>query len=316
MIGKSTVRLTDGSTVTLIDSMGSDQRVVDAARTSYGGGAGDGDGVAALLDYMRRHRHTSPFEMCEVVFLLEMPIDTARQHVRHRTASMNEYSTRYKEAIDQAAAVGDGVWRTQSKTNKQGSGRGEGVVDWPAGYVLVPCADGTASLWDTSEGPERSALICEHLPADITPGRYLSMRESDIQRDTRWTYEERLRFDVAREVARKDLPMSTFTRMYWKIDLHNFLHYAGLRCDPAAQLEIRELAGAMLNVVRELFPLCVAGWEEWENHGVRFGRTEMEVVRAMLRGGGGAFADAWAARYGTPASARAIKEFENKLWGD
>ena len=152
--------------------------------------------------YLMKNRHTSPFEMCELKLHVRVPMDCWRQWIRHRTASVNEYSTRYSVAINHAATTPPHMWRTQSKDNKQGSG--------------------------------------DFLPKDV--GAALTLGEKNLHHHARKVYMARLEAGVAREQARKDLPLSTYTEAYWKIDLHNLLHFLKLRMDHHAQREIRSYA--------------------------------------------------------------------------
>src|SRR5262245_31264404 len=198
----SQYRVLDGGFVRVVDFMGSDGAVVQAARISYGEGTKQVHEDRGLIRYLMRHRHTTPFEMCEIKLHIRVPMDCWRQWIRHRTANVNEYSTRYSEAIDAAQATAPGDWRLQSATNKQGSGS----------------------------------------TAPVEIGEELSSRELALQRLAREVYQERLAAGVAREQARKDLPLSTYTEAYWKIDLHNLLHFLSLRMDSHAQHEIRSYA--------------------------------------------------------------------------
>ena len=169
--------------------MGNDASVVQAARVSYGVGTKRVRKDRGLIRYLLRHAHTTPFEMCEIKFHVRVPMDVWRQWIRHRTANVNEYSTRYSIAIDAAQQTGAGEWRLQSSINRQGS-----------------------------------ANSCSR---DV--GDKLSAEERALQRRAREVYEARLETGVAREQARKDLPLSTYTEAYWKIDLHNLLHFLRLR---------------------------------------------------------------------------------------
>src|SRR5215471_11981170 len=189
----------DDGFVCLVDVMGDDQSVVQAARVSYGEGTRKVSDDRGLIRYLMRHRHSTPFEMAEVKFLVRVPMDCWRQWIRHRTASVNEYSTRYSVAIDSTQATLPGEWRTQAEQNRQGSG--------------LP------------------------LPDDV--GKQLTEDEHHFQVTARQVYQKRLEAGVAREQARKDLPLSTYTEAYWKIDLHNLLHFLALRMDSHAQDEIR-----------------------------------------------------------------------------
>ncbi len=230
--------------VQLVDVMGSDKRVCDAARISYGQHEGDRshEENRKLLRYMMRHRHTSPFEQCEMVFIIRIPMDAWRQMIRHRTANVNEYSTRYSPAIDSAAVTAPDAWRTQATDNKQGSG---GKID-------------------------------------LAVGHRLSGAERELQDYARLVYEERIEAGVAREQARKDLPLSTYTEAYWKIDLHNLLHYLSLRLDPHAQLEIREYATVIAGAVRRHFPETWEAFEDYRLHAVTFTGPEIEGLREVI----------------------------------
>jgi thymidylate synthase (FAD) len=204
VLGKKLSVLDDGF-VRLVDYMGDDSSIVQAARVSYGKGTKQVSEDRGLIRYLMRHRHTTPFEMCEIKLHVRVPMDCWRQWIRHRTANVNEYSTRYSIAIDAAKATKPDEWRSQGFINRQGS---EGNLD-------------------RSEGDR------------------LSKREAELQAASRDVYQERLDAGVAREQARKDLPLSTYTEAYWKIDLHNLLHFLALRMEAHAQYEIREYANTI-----------------------------------------------------------------------
>ena len=192
----------DQGFVRVVDYMGADESVVQAARVSYGRGTKRLQEDRGLIRYLMRHRHTTPFEMCELKLHVRVPMDCWRQWIRHRTANINEYSTRYSEAIDAAQETPPDGWRQQSTSNKQGS-------DEPVGVSL---------------------------------GATLSREEAQLQQRAREIYYGRLAAGIAREQARKDLPLSTYTEAYWKIDLHNLLHFLDLRMEAHAQQEIRAYA--------------------------------------------------------------------------
>ena len=214
----------DDGFVCLVDVMGDDGAVVQAARVSYGEGTKKLSDDRGLIRYLMRWRHSTPFEMAELKFLVRVPMDTWRQWVRHRTANINEYSTRYSVAIDAAQSTPPDAWRTQSTSNRQGS----------AG-VLTP-AEGAA----------------------------LTESETALQAQAREVYEARLAAGVAREQARKDLPLATYTEAYWKVDLHNLLHFLALRMDAHAQKEIRDYAVTIgERIVAPLFPLT---WEAFTDY--------------------------------------------------
>ena len=201
MLGVRLPVLDDGF-VRVVDYMGGDESIVQAARVSYGAGTKRISEDRGLIRYLMRHRHTTPFEMCEIKLHVRVPMDCWRQWIRHRTANINEYSTRYSLAIDSAQGTSQEQWRRQSSANRQGS----------------------------------DAAI------DAAVGHDLSERERQLQTLAREVYEERIAAGVAREQARKDLPVSTYTEAYWKIDLHNLFNFLALRMDAHAQDEIRRYA--------------------------------------------------------------------------
>lgn len=198
--------------------------------------------------------NTTPFEMCEVKLLVQVPMDAWRQWIRHRTASTNEYSTRYSEAIDERATTRSDRWRLQAAGNRQGSG-GD-LVDWPAGF----------------EGGQV-----------VTPGEYLTDRELELHHLSEGIYKERLRFGIAREQARKDLPLSTYTQAYWKIDLHNLIHFLSLRMDSHAQFEIRSYATTIgRDIVAKLFPLTWQAFLDYVLDAIHLTTIDQEVLRRIL----------------------------------
>ena len=239
-------RVLDDGFVRVVDYMGSDAAVVQAARVSYGAGTKQVSQDRGLIRYLMRHRHSTPFEMCELKLHVRVPMDIWRQWIRHRTASVNEYSTRYSLAIDAAHATAADAWRIQAAANRQGSGA------------------------DTLD-PARGAALCA--------------AEQALQRQAREVYEERLALGVAREQARKDLPLSTYTEAYWKIDLHNLLHFLALRMDTHAQQEIQDYAATIgREIVRRWVPLT---WEAFEDYGlgaVTLSRDAQTLLASIVRG--------------------------------
>ena len=223
--------------------MGDDNRIEQAARVSYGEGTRKVTETRGLIRYLMRHRHTTPFEMCEVCFKVRVPMDCWRQWIRHRTANVNEYSTRYSEAIDSQQKTTK--WRLQNKSNKQGS---EEFLD---------------SVIDSEE---------------------LTNAEKDLHDQSRLVYERRLDYGVAREQARKDLPLSTYTEAYWKIDLHNLFHFLSLRLDSHAQLEIRSYANVIgYEFVQHLFPIAWEAFVDYRLEALFLTRVEVQNIRAMLK---------------------------------
>ena len=233
----------DEGYVRLIDYMGNDFSVVQAARVSYGTGTKRVQEDRSLIRYLMRQAHTTPFEMCEIKLHLRVPMDVWRQWIRHRTANVNEYSTRYSIAIDAAHRTDPEQWRLQSSENRQGS----------SGYL------------------------------SREDGELLSAAEAELQSAARSVYQERLTKGVAREQARKDLPLSTYTEAYWKIDLHNLLHFLRLRLDPHAQLEIRSYATVIgEQIVAKWVPLVWEAFSDYRCNSLALSRIELEVVRSLM----------------------------------
>jgi thymidylate synthase (FAD) len=244
ILGKVFKVLDDGF-IRVVDYMGSDAAIVQAARVSYGIGTKKVSEDRGLIRYLLRHRHTTPFEMCEIKFHVRVPMDCWRQWIRHRTANVNEYSTRYSIAIDAAQRTTPDTWRKQAAENRQGS----------AGY------------FDASVGAE------------------LSAKEADLLDRSRALYEERIAQGVAREQARKDLPLSTYTEAYWKCDLHNLLHFIGLRMDTHAQEEIRAYALVLgEEIVNRWCPYSWEAFMDYHFNSEHFSRLEMEVMAAITSG--------------------------------
>lgn len=236
----------DDGFVCLVDCMGDDQAVVQAARVSYGEGTRHVSDDRTLIRYLMRHAHTTPFEMAEVKLLVRVPMDCWRQWIRHRTASTNETSTRYSVAIDAAQATPPDQWRRQATSNRQGS---EGFLD-----------------------------------AEL--GARLSAEERELQQQARAVYRGRLERGVAREQARKELPLSTYTEAYWKIDLHNLLHFLALRMDEHAQWEIRQYARTIGHeIVRPLFPLVWEAFVDYRLEAMQLTRLDRQVIARLAAAG-------------------------------
>lgn len=239
------LKVLDDGFVRAVDYMGSDAAIVQAARISYGAGTKQVHEDRGLIRYLMRHRHTTPFEMCEIKLHVRVPMDCWRQWIRHRTANVNEYSTRYSEAIDATQKTPPSEWRVQSVANRQGS----------------------------------DAYI------EATAGEQLSAREEELQKLSRDVYEERISQGVAREQARKDLPLSTYTEAYWKIDLHNLLHFLSLRMDAHAQHEIRAYATVIGNeIVAKWCPLTWEAFIDYRLQAASLSRLEIEVIRRVSTG--------------------------------
>jgi thymidylate synthase (FAD) len=235
----------DDGFVRVVDYMGNDGSIVQAARVSYGKGTKSVSQDRGLIRYLMRHRHSTPFEMCEIKLHVRVPMDCWRQWIRHRTANVNEYSTRYSIAIDEAQRTAAGEWRLQSSDSKQGS----------AGHL------------------------------DSQAGAKLTAKEAELLQAARQIYEERLALGVAREQARKDLPLSTYTEAYWKIDLHNLFHFLSLRMDAHAQEEIRAYATTIgEKVVARWVPLAWEAFADYRMGSMFLTRIDREIVAAIGRG--------------------------------
>ena len=233
--------LNDGF-VCLVDVMGDDSSVVQAARVSYGEGTRKVSDDRTLIRYLMRHRHTTPFEMAEIKLLVRVPMDCWRQWIRHRTASVNEYSTRYSIAIDSAQTTKPDEWRFQATSNRQGS-------------------DGSLS---------------EEVGARLTEEEYR------LQQESRRVYQDRIEAGVAREQARKDLPLATYTEAYWKVDLHNLLHFLHLRMDSHAQREIRDYSTTIgEQIVKPLFPLVWEAFVDYRLGSSHLSRLETGVIQRL-----------------------------------
>ncbi|MGK9477336.1 FAD-dependent thymidylate synthase [Melioribacter sp. OK-6-Me] len=244
ILGKKFPVLDDGF-IRVVDYMGSDESIVQAARVSYGKGTKKVNEDRGLIRYLLRNHHTTPFEMCEIKFHVRVPMDTWRQWIRHRTANVNEYSTRYSIAIDASQRTDPDKWRYQAKDNKQGS-------------------DGFLS-------PEI--------------GKTLSEKEIQFQNYAREIYKERLEAGVAREQARKDLPLSTYTEAYWKIDLHNLLRFISLRMDSHAQYEIRQYAEVIgKEIVARWCPITWEAFMDYIYNSINFSALELNILKAINSG--------------------------------
>ena len=237
---------------------GTDQTIEQAARVSYGVGTRKVSETRGLIRYLMRHAHASPLEMAEMSFHIRLPIYVCRQWHRHRTWNYNEYSGRYSEMIDSMEISQD--WRKQSKVNKQGSE--EGSIHWPEHADMDEYYVGSMEQMSSEE--------------------YLSFREKEHQQISRELYEERIKFGVAREQARKDLPVSNYTEMFAKADLRNILGFITLRCDHHAQIEIRQYANMIACAVREHFPILFEVWYDYSFCSYNFTRLDQILIKEIF----------------------------------
>lgn len=266
MIGEEAVRLTrptvpvldailgeaypalDHGFVRIVDYMGDEAAIVQAARTSYGKGTKTPSDDVGLIRYLLRHAHTTPFEMCEIKLHMKLPIFVARQWIRHRTANVNEYSARYS-ILDREFYVPEaGDIAKQSKTNRQG--REDGTDDMRPEAVQEIIREAANVAFDSYD-----MLVADEEPDD---------------------------FGLAREIARIVTPVSTYTQWYWKIDLHNLLHFLKLRTNPHAQKEIRVFADIVANLVKLWMPNVWEAFDDYVLGAHTFSRQEMAVVSDIL----------------------------------
>jgi len=243
MIGKEITCLDKGF-VRLIDVMGDDNAIVQAARVSYGSGTKQVHQDRGLIRYLMRHLHTTPFEMVEFKFHVKLPIFVARQWIRHRTANVNEYSGRYSEMKDEFYVPAADQIRAQSASNKQG--RADEAF----------AADDAERIRSTMEGTQ-TKLYDE--------------------------YQALLEADLAREIARINLPVSNYTEWYWKIDLHNLFHFLNLRMDAHAQYEIRVYGEAIAQIVKAAVPLAYEAFEDYILESDKFSRIELQALKAFMK---------------------------------
>jgi len=244
LIGKE-FKVLDKGFVRLIDVMGDDASIVQSARVSYGTGTKTLHEDRGLIRYLLRHKHTTPFEMVEFKFHIKVPIFIARQWIRHRTANVNEYSGRYSVMKDEFYLPNLTELRPQSATNRQGR------------------AEDTFSQ-------EKAQEI-----QDI-----MNKTQNDLYSE----YEGLLDKELARELARINLPLSNYTEWYWKIDLHNLLHFLRLRVDSHAQYEIREYGLVMADLVKEFVPLAWEAFEDYALKSIYFSRMEKNLLKELVSG--------------------------------
>lgn len=280
---KNYVPVLDHGFVGLIDHMGNDSAIVQAARVSYGAGTKQVQDDRNLIRYLMRHEHTTPFEMCSVKFHIKLPIFVMRQLVRHRTASMNEYSARYSVLTDEFYIPELENIQPQSTSNKQGREEGE---------------------WDFEK--KRGIQHAFQRSFHNAFKEYLLLLGKDDD-------------GLARELARSVLPVGGYTECYWTANLKNFLHMARLRMDPHAQWEIRKFADAMYQLAKPLFPEACQAFEDYAVNTVKFSSGEFDLLKSLICSDKWA---TLTAKYGNDEKAlgqdaglgvRELKEFKAKL---
>jgi thymidylate synthase (FAD) len=247
----------DHGFIRIIDYMGDDAAIVQAARVSYGRGTKRSRDDRGLINYLMRNWHTSPFEMCEIKLHVKLPIFVARQWIRHRTANVNEYSARYSVLENEFYVPDREQLRAQSDSNRQGRGEllardeAEHVLDILREDAMRSYAHYEEMLNETSDGE------------DIDPARQ----------------------GFARELARMNLSLGFYTQWYWKVDLHNLMHFLSLRADAHAQFEIRAYADVLMDqVMKRWVPMTLAAFENYRLHGAQLSAQQLDVVRRLLVG--------------------------------
>ncbi|MBS3979033.1 MAG: FAD-dependent thymidylate synthase [Rhodobacteraceae bacterium] len=238
----------DHGFIRVIDYMGDDSAIVQAARVSYGAGTKHVQNDEGLIRYLMRHWHSTPFEMCEIKLHVKLPVFVARQWIRHRTANVNEYSARYSILDREFYIPAPEQLAAQSTVNNQGRG-------------------------EVLQG-EEAARVLELLKSDANRAydHYEAMLSQDGQQG------------LARELARMNLPANIYTQWYWKVDLHNLFHFLRLRADPHAQYEIRVYAEAIAACVKDWVPLAYAAFEDYRMGGVTLSAKAIAVLKRRLAG--------------------------------
>jgi thymidylate synthase (FAD) len=263
----------DHGFIRLIDYMGDDAAIVQAARVSYGRGTKQVSGDRGLINYLMRHRHTSPFEMCELKLHVKLPIFVARQWIRHRTANVNEYSARYS-VLDREFYIPDKDLLKLVKSSRKEEPVQERLF-------ALPSAEHTAAQSATNKQGRDEVLAADTAAAMLREIGAISSRSFTV-------YEKLLGDDehpgVARELARMVLPLNTYTQWYWKVDLHNLLHFLRLRHDSHAQYEIRAYAEVLLDITRKWVPLAAAAFDEYRAGAAELSSGALGVIRRRLGG--------------------------------
>jgi thymidylate synthase (FAD) len=251
----NSIPVLDHGFIRLIDYMGNDNAIVQAARVSYGKGTKQVSQDRGLINYLMRHRHTTPFEMCDIKFHIKLPIFIARQWIRHRTASINEYSARYSILSNEFYMPESEHLAPQSNVNKQGRSV-DAVPEIVANKVL-------ATL-------KQDALSCYQ--------HYIEM----MNEDEHGNIIDENSIGITRELARMNLTLNHYTEWYWKINLHNLLHFLSLRADSHAQYEIRVYANAILDIVKAWVPFTYDAFEEYRLYSTNISKKGIEVVKKMI----------------------------------
>lgn len=251
------ISVLDHGFIRVIDYMGDDNAIAQSARVSYGKGTKQINEDKGLINYLMRHYHTTPFEMCEIKFHIKLPIFIARQWIRHRTANVNEYSGRYSIMSNEFYLPKAEILAPQSTKNKQGR-EAQSLSAEEASHILKILKD--------------DATRC-----------YANYKEM-INEDDAGNIIDESRSSLTRELARMNLTLNYYTEWYWKIDLHNLLHFLHLRADSHAQYEIRVYAEIMLDIVKKWVPIAYAAFEEYVMNGVHISKKGIAAIRSIING--------------------------------
>jgi thymidylate synthase (FAD) len=270
----------DHGFVRVVDYMGDDASIVQAARVSYGRGTRQVSGDRRLINYLMRHHHTSPFEMCEIKLHVKLPIFVARQWIRHRTANVNEYSARYS-ILDREFYVPDQEFLRLQKAERRAGPPAQASL-FEGGRPADEGPRHTAAQSATNKQGREEDPLGKNAALQV-------LREIGRVSSAAFTSYEKLLGDeerpgIARELARMVLPVSTYTQWYWKTDLHNLLNFVALRVDPHAQYEIRAYAEVLLDVVRRWVPLTAAAFDEYRLGAATLSRSALDVLRRLVAG--------------------------------
>ena len=283
----------DHGFVRVIDYMGSDDAVVQAARVSYGKGTKKTSEDRGLIRYLMRHRHSTPFEMCEIKLHVKLPIFVARQWVRHRTANINEYSARYS-IMDKDFYVPDrsylaaAIQNSRSATKREVKKREgqEDLFNEEPGKVVELTATARQSLANKQgrDGTLEEAEALEHLETITQTSNRAYKAYEKLLNESEGAVLQAGRDGLARELARMVLPTNYYTQWYWKIDLHNLLNFITLRADSHAQFEIQEYARAILSIVKAWVPITYEAFVDYRQEAMLFSRAELALLKCLLRG--------------------------------
>ena len=251
------IKVLDHGFIRVIDYMGTDASIVQAARVSYGKGTKQTNQDKGLINYLMRHKHTTPFEMCDIKFHIKLPIFVARQWIRHRTSSVNEYSARYSILGNEFYLPEKQQLSSQSSVNKQGRTDNNLPEEYANKVLGILKSD---------------SLQCYNHYVEL-----MNENEDGMVIDEN-------SYGIARELARMNLTLNYYTEWYWKINLHNLLHFVRLRADAHAQYEIRVYAQVMLDIIKKWVPFTFDAFEEYQLESVHFSRSAMNMLKKMLNG--------------------------------